>query len=179
MRADLDNAPLPFKILSILFLAAILCNCSAPRYEAITNTNFETIDHASPRLPYKRYVVVPDSLTQVRSYISERDLDGLKRFLNTSPYVEQEDLKLSWALYYFFAGDYYKSRNTLNDMQGDGYKCIKLLLAADCEYEIAYRKRLVVYADILPRYQQAMDCDGRQLWKQLFHMRAKYARYGQ
>jgi hypothetical protein len=188
----IKNAILVVRAIQTIVIIATLSGCTGSRYVATTESDLTIMAQHDPAKLHERHVVVPDDLAGTYQFLKEHDYKGLLAFLEKSSEGEGNNFRLSWALYYFFTGQHGRSTEILKGLEKGQYRCQVVLLLADNQYELASRqggqggqqlssepRGQAVTSSVLPMYQQAFDCSNQSYWKQLVHMRLKYARYRQ
>ncbi|MDO9614951.1 MAG: hypothetical protein Q7J86_10580 [Bacteroidota bacterium] len=79
------------------------------------------------------------------------------------------------GLYYFSKNQYSKAIDHLEKFENEEYAFLKLLLIADCKYELLRDKKN--YQLIIGEYQLAMDHTENEQNKSMINNRIKYIKY--
>ncbi len=79
------------------------------------------------------------------------------------------------GLYYFSVNQYFQSISYLEKFENNDYRFLKLLLIADCKYEILQDKRR--YNRIIVDYQQALSSTDNEQYKSIVNNRIEYIKY--
>jgi predicted negative regulator of RcsB-dependent stress response len=88
---------------------------------------------------------------------------------------ESEIYPLIKALYFFSNNQYQSALASLQDVNIAEYEALKLLLIADCQYELLADKR--DYKPVLEAYQQAIDKSPDEQNKLIVNNRIKFIKY--
>ena len=138
----------------------------------------------------KRFIVVPSFDKNYKGILtSQNDSEVLARFAfmlkkNKSKLVEEyinkcdtrlEINSLIKGLYYFSQNQYQMAISNLEHYKSIQYGFLKLLLIADCKYELLANKN--DYINILSAYQTAFDFTDLQFEKTIVSNRMKYIKY--
>jgi tetratricopeptide (TPR) repeat protein len=138
----------------------------------------------------RRYVVVPDIDKKFKQFSTDlNDSQWLAKFSfvlkkNKVPWIEKymenlnpesEIYPLIKALYFFSKKQYQSALTSLQKLNSKDYEALKLLLIADCRYELLADKR--DYKPVLEAYQQAIDKSPDEQNKLIINNRIKFIKY--
>lgn len=138
----------------------------------------------------KRYLVFPSLDKNYRDVLTTGDeSDQLAKFayifkIIRSEYVleyinrlnpESPIFNLIKGLYFFSDSKYDNAIQSLKEYHGKEFEFLKLLLIADCWYEILPDKKDHQVA--IKAYQQALDCTNDGVYKTLIQNRIKFLKY--
>ena len=187
-----------FLITICIFICHFIYNCTPIRYTVITQDDIQDIINTKHGLPYIRYVIIPKEnlknspsatntsatilLDKTYEFISQKKYSKLEKYLNEMKNQfseDNQDLNFCWALNYFIQEEYENTKDILSNIDDDKYMCVKLLLIADCDYEISRNTSNIDYSSMLKRYQDALNCSNEPTWAKLIQTRMKFVRYSQ
>lgn len=138
----------------------------------------------------RRYVVVPamdKKYKQLSAAIDDSQRLAKFSFVlkkNKSPWIEKyidsfkpasEIYPLIKGLYFFSKKQYQNALASFQQVNLPEYETLKLLLIADCHYELLPNKR--DYKKVLTYYQQAIDKDASELNQLIINNRIKFIKY--
>ncbi|MGE4287544.1 MAG: hypothetical protein AB7E36_02555 [Salinivirgaceae bacterium] len=138
----------------------------------------------------RRYVVVPAMDKKFKQLSTDlNDSQWLAKFsfvlkknkeLWIEKYMEKlnpesEIYPLIKALYFFSKKQYQSALTSLQNVNTTDYEALKLLLIADCQYELLADKR--DYKTVLKAYQQAIDNSPDEQNKLIINNRIKFIKY--
>jgi len=79
------------------------------------------------------------------------------------------------SLYYFSRNDYAQARSYLEKFEDPDLNFLRLLLIADCTYELLINKK--DFTEALNKYQVAFDSTEDELLKSIVNNRIKFIKY--
>ena len=138
----------------------------------------------------RRYIVIPGFDKNYKDIFETTDENALLAkfsFMlkkNKSPLIEKyikncdnslDINNLITGLYYFSKHQYSQAIDHLEMPGNEEYKFLKLLLIADCKYELLHDKKN--YKSIIGAYQNAMDNTDNEQNKSILNNRIKYIKY--
>lgn len=159
-------------------------------FNIITQSDFLNKIILDKDVVLKRYIVVPKIERRYKDILKIKDEDLiLAKFSSMlinydvnwmDKYIRNCDdsLEINYlirGLYYFSQKHYYRAIPYLNKVNNKKYSFFKLLLIADCSYELLENKK--TYNTVLEAYQTAMDKTNTEEQKILINNRIKYIRY--
>jgi len=153
----------------------------------ISQNEYNTLVSEGKDLVSERYIVVPAIDENFKDIHETRDeISKLAKFsflLSKNKYELVDDIlkncndtcnftNLLKGFYYFSVNQYFQSISYLEKVENNDYKFLKLLLIADCKYEILQDKRR--YNMVVAAYQQALDNTDNEQNKTIITNRIKY-----
>jgi tetratricopeptide (TPR) repeat protein len=79
------------------------------------------------------------------------------------------------GLYYFSKMQYNQAIIHLEKFENKAYRFLKLLLIADCQYELLQDKKN--YKSVIGAYQLALDCTDKEHYKTIINNRIRFIKY--
>lgn len=176
-----------FVLISVPTFASIGQN---NKFWIISQNDFNSRISKGQDVVLRRYIVMPGIDKKYKDIFDTKDGKAvlakfsflLKKNKSTwiKKYINNGDTLLDInnlikGLYYFSKNQYAQAIVRLEKLDNDEYTFLKLLLIADCKYELLQNKHN--YKSIIEYYQIAMDCTNNGQNKSIINKRIKYIKY--
>jgi len=183
------------KYLLIFLLVIFTTPCQAKiginrGYSIITIQEYYELLQKGKVTPLKRYIIVPEFDKNYKNILNEHDERKLLSMFsymlkkNSENYIREYIMNYDSAiginnliasLYYFSRNDYAQARSYLEKFEDPDLNFLRLLLIADCTYELLINKK--DFTEALNKYQVAFDSTEDELLKSIVNNRIKFIKY--
>jgi len=178
---------LVLSLISLQTLARIGININ---FWIISQNDFTIKNSKGRDVTLKRYIVVPDFDKNYENILETKDeIALLAKFSvllekNKSTLIEKyisncdtslDINNLIKGLYFFSKYEYSQALPYFENFRKEEYKFLKLLLIADCKYELLQDK--TNYKSVMSAYQSAFDSADKEQNKLIINNRIKYIKY--